>query len=156
MERIPLSSSILPPSVSISPALPFTICVRLPLPSTCLGPIFINIVLMIPDGLTCTLWGRSASVFFQGCAWVVVCTVCVCVCPCRAVHNMCVCEMLRTHQRDRVHVCVSVCALVSLTAVDCSVLMMCVSFASYSAQSQQGAAHAAAQDLSSGAVLRRL
>ena len=31
------------------------------------SPIFINIVLMIPDGLTCTLWGRSVSAFFQRC-----------------------------------------------------------------------------------------
>lgn len=47
-------------------------------------PIFINIVLMIPDGLTWTVWGRSVSVFFQGCAWAIVCVgmhacwLCVC------------------------------------------------------------------------------
>lgn len=46
---------------------------------------------MIPDGLTCTLWGRSASVFFQGCAWVVVC-VHACVLP--RLHE-CTCVVVR-------------------------------------------------------------
>lgn len=72
----PLSSFILPPSVlfiSLSVCLFLYLSLYLSLSSRTPGPspIFINIVLMIPDGLTCTLWGRSVSGFFQGCAWAV-------------------------------------------------------------------------------------
>lgn len=77
------------------------------------SPIFINIVLMIPDGLTCTLWGRSVSGFFQGCAWVVVC-VYVCMHDCR-VH---VCIIVCTYVRDRVYVCACVWVHVFISAFE--------------------------------------
>lgn len=85
----------------LSPFLSLPFSSTISLLSTCPSPIFINIVLMIPDGLTCTLWGRSVSVFFQGCAWVVLC---VCV------SNVCVhAGLLGTCMHHGVHICACLC-----------------------------------------------
>lgn len=78
------------------------------------SPIFINIVLMIPDGLTCTLRGRSVNGFFQGCAWVVVC---LCMCVCVGMHGCWVhmCIVVRTYVHNRAYMCACVWAHVFIS-----------------------------------------